>query len=99
MVSRSTAIVNPLLAGSDKPQNWYRLQPPEMSGETCQGCERPRREFDEGVQKTFWLEDRLRHAKDRQDNEQGGDFNRTAGYIGRLADTIEPSARISSRGQ
>lgn len=41
-----------------------------MLRETCQECERLRREFDEAVQKTFRLEERLRHAKVRHDNEQ-----------------------------
>jgi hypothetical protein len=41
-----------------------------VSPNTCPECERLRREFDEAVQKTFRLEERLRHAKDRQDNAQ-----------------------------
>ena len=41
-----------------------------MLGETCQECERLRREFDEAVHKSFRLEERLRHAKIRHDNEQ-----------------------------
>ena len=41
-----------------------------MLGDTCQECERLRREFDEAVQKTFRLDERLRHAKVRHDNEQ-----------------------------
>jgi hypothetical protein len=35
-----------------------------MLRETCQECERLRREFDEIVQTTFRVEERLRHAKD-----------------------------------
>jgi len=34
-----------------------------MLRETCQECEQLRREFDEIVQKTFLVEERLRHAK------------------------------------
>ena len=54
-----------------------------MLGETCQECERLRREFDEAVQKTFRLEERLRHAKLRHDNEQA---KALAGRLVHLAD-------------
>ena len=40
-----------------------------MMRETCQECERLRREFDEAVQKTFRFEERRRHAKDCQDHD------------------------------
>jgi hypothetical protein len=39
-----------------------------LKSETCQECERLRREFDEAVQKTFRLKERLWHAKDCQDH-------------------------------
>jgi hypothetical protein len=35
-----------------------------MLRETCQECERLLRDFDEIVEKTFRVEERLRHAKD-----------------------------------
>jgi hypothetical protein len=41
-----------------------------LKRETCQECERLRREFDEVAHKTFRLEERLRHAKDCQDQPQ-----------------------------
>jgi hypothetical protein len=54
-----------------------------MLRETCQECERLRREFDEAIHKTFRLEERLRHAKVRQDHEQA---KALAGRLAHLAD-------------
>ena len=54
-----------------------------LKRETCQECQRLRREFDEAVQKTFRFEERLRHAKMRHDNEQA---EALAGRLAYLAD-------------
>ena|SRR5579864_45258 len=61
-----------------------------MLRETCQECERLRREFDEAVQKTLRLEERLRHARDCQDHEQ------VEALAGRLAFLAEEMLRINS---
>ena len=39
-----------------------------MLRETCHECERLRRKFDEGVQKSFQIEERLRNARNCQDH-------------------------------
>jgi hypothetical protein len=52
-----------------------------MLSETCHECERLRREFDEAVQKAFRLEERLRHGKDCQDNEQAKALEVLLGYL------------------
>jgi Mn-dependent DtxR family transcriptional regulator len=54
-----------------------------MNRKTCRECERLRREFDEAVHKSFRLEERLRHAKIRHDNEQA---KALAGRLAHLAD-------------
>jgi len=60
-----------------------------MLRETCQECERLRREFDEAIHKTFRLEERLRHAKVRHDNEQA------KALAGRLAHLADERARFN----
>ena len=60
-----------------------------MLRETCQECESLRREFDEAVQKTFRVEERLRHAKVRHDNEQA------KALAGRLAYLADERARFN----
>jgi len=65
MVSRAAEIFNAPFAGATNPKqgiDWSLAR-------NLPECERLRREFDEAVQKTFRLEERLRHAKDCQDRE------------------------------
>lgn len=60
-----------------------------MLSETCQECERLRREFDEAAHKTFRFEERVRHAKDCQDHEQ------VEAVAGRLAHLAEEMGRLN----
>ena len=71
MLSRVTEIVNPLLAGCDKPQTGFKLEPSkEMLDKTCPECNRLWAEYSEVIQKTFRLEERINHARLHQDHEQ-----------------------------
>jgi hypothetical protein len=62
-----------------------------LKGETCQECERLQREFDEAVEKTFRLEERLRHAELHQDHDQA---EALAGRLAYLADEIFRFTRL-----
>lgn len=71
MLSRVAEIVKPLLAGCDKPQTGYKLEPSkEMLDKTCPECNRLWAEYSDVIQKTFRLEERISHARLHLDHEQ-----------------------------